>query len=266
MDILLFLLSCIGIGAFCGLCVGLLGIGSGVIIVPALSALLVLINIPVDERLQVAIATSLATMVVTTAVSSFRQILKKNVRVDMLKYMVPTIILGGMLGAILIRYIAAPWLKGFFSIILFLMALNLWRDRMPNWHDLQKRPWLLSTASGGIATLSTLLGLGGGVFFIPVLRGAQVPIKEAIGTSNICSFLVSLSGTMVYIFNAKSSPFDGLSWHTGYIYWPAVIGIIITSIPFAVLGTHLMHRAASAHLQRAFAVLLMLVAFSMFLS
>ena len=256
----IFIFSCLLIGAFGGLCVGLLGIGSGVIIVPALSTLLAMMAVPLDQRLPVAIATSLATMIITTGVSSIKQLRKKNVRLDMLKFLFPTIILGAIFGVMIMESITTTWLKGFFAVILFLLALNLLYDRLPRWHHLQRQPWLLSFEGGIVASLSTLLGLGGGVFFIPLFRAANIPIKSAIGTSNVCAFLVAITGTISYVMNAQASPFYGMHWYTGYIYWPAVIGIAVTSIPFALLGVHLMHRAENLHLQRGFAVLLMCVA------
>jgi len=260
---LLFLLGCIATGFLSGFTSGLFGIGGGLVVVPALTALLLLLNAPHDVRFPMALATSIACILFTSGIASLRQLSYRQVRLDLVKVLAPVLILGGLIGTGIMQLLVANWLKDVFALVMVLVAINLWRDKLPSWQALAHHPWLLRLAGFLSASLASLLGLGGGVFLVPLLRAMQVPMAYVVGTSNVCGFLVAASGVSLYLLSDNPEVLSGWRWHTSYIYWPAVAAIMVGSIPFVLLGSSLTRRLSGLHLQSGFAVLLMVVALAM---
>jgi uncharacterized membrane protein YfcA len=115
-----------------------------------------------------------------------------------------------------------------------------------------------------IGTKSGLFGLGGGVITIPFLSYCNVPMRNVVGISIACSLTVAIIGTVGFILtglHAANLP----PWSTGYVYWPAVAGIALTSPIFARYGTRLSHQLPVVTLKRLFALFLILVALHMLL-
>jgi hypothetical protein len=113
---------------------------------------------------------------------------------------------------------------------------------------------------GGIAIggLSSLLGIGGGIMITPFLASFGVTIHRAIGTAAVGGFAIALPATLVY----SSTDVSGYNFPVssiGYIFLPAWLGIVITSVPFARLGALIAHRTNENHLKKYFGILLLFI-------
>lgn len=249
-------------GAITGIFAGLLGIGGGLILVPVLSsAFLIFLNS--EHIVHIAIGTSLATILITS-LSSVRAHQKHDaVRWDLVKSLTPGIFLGGILGGWLAQFMAADMLAKVFAVIEAGIALKMLTDFQPNPH--RELPGIAGrTIAGGIiGSLSSLVGVGGGALNTPYLVWHNVSMKQAIATSAACSLPVAAAGTFGFLIGGwgiENLP----EWSTGYIYWPAFIGITLASYFTAPVGAALTHKLPVKMLKRIFGILLILLAIKMF--
>jgi uncharacterized membrane protein YfcA len=122
----------------------------------------------------------------------------------------------------------------------------------------------MGIAGGVIGTLSALLGIGGGTLTTPLLLWHGVDIRHAVGTSASVGLPIAVAGAMGFAWSGWGVNV-GRAWATGFIYWPAVAGLLLTSVPMAPLGARLAHALPRVILQRGFALLLLLVGLKMLL-
>jgi hypothetical protein len=121
--------------------------------------------------------------------------------------------------------------------------------------------YLLTGASAGL--LVGLLGIGGATLTIPFLLWHRVDIRAAVGTAAACGLPIALAGAAGFALSAGTERAPGL--HTGFLYWPAVGGIAITSVLLAPLGARLAHHLPRQTLRRVFAAFLVVVGVKMIL-
>lgn len=255
MDIFLFLAACLVLGGFAGTLAGLLGVGGGLVIVPVLALLYQWQGLPVELVMQLAIGTSLATIVFTSLSSALAHHRRGAVRWPLVAQLSAGILAGGWLGGFV-----AVWLGGARLALLFgLFELGI------AWYMLagrdvpagRARPRGLRNALAGIAIglLSALLGIGGGTLTVPWLTWQRVDIRHAVGTSAACGFTIALAGTAGFVASGWEQP--GLpAGSSGFVYWPAVAGISVASVLTAPLGARLAHRVERRRLRRTFALFL----------
>jgi uncharacterized membrane protein YfcA len=120
-------------------------------------------------------------------------------------------------------------------------------------------PGVLATFVAGavIGGVSALAGIGGGVMAVPFLLWTATPLRRAVGTAAACTLPVALAGAAGFAYAGWDEA--GPSWASGYIYWPAVLGIAIGSIALAPVGAWLAHTLPVARLRQAFAILLVVI-------
>ena len=243
------------IGILAGLLSGLLGIGGGIVTIPCLLLVFSKLDIPSSAAMHLAIGTSLAAMVFNTLSGSYAHYKKKAVLFHVLKPMALGIIIGAILGATIANFLSSHFLKIFFGCFEILIGI---RFLMPNPKEIKEKTlpsfWPLSAISLCVTTLSTLLGIGGGLLNVPILSHFGTPVKKAIGTSSALSFLISLCGAisfLVFGMQATKAP-DTL----GYIYIPAFLMISFVAFFAAPFGAHLAHRLPTKVLKKTFALIL----------
>jgi len=251
-------------GAFAGLLSGLLGIGGGIIVVPSLVWIYEAQGMPYPVLMHFAAGTSLASMVVTTTVS-FLAHRKRGVDVwPIFHRMIIFVAMGVVVGAMFANLIHSHILTVVFGILILVIALRtLFVHEVPEHHALPG-PVGMGSISFIIGGKSGLLGIGGGVLTIPFLRYCNVPLRQAVGVSTLCSLTIAMVGTLSLMITGQGEP-GAPQWTTGYVYWPAVLGIILLSPLFAPIGVALSHRLPVKVLQRIFAVFLLFTGLRMLL-
>lgn len=256
------LLSCVVIGIFVGFLSGLLGIGGGLVIVPALIYLFPLLGIPMDIVMPLALGTSLCSIVVTSSSASLAHYRNSNIPWALTKKFIVAIALGSLSGALVADILSVDVLKNIFAAavstlaIYMLMAVRITKIwPLPNDVIL----FIIAYACGVVASL---MGISGAAILIPILMIFGVPVRHAIGLSTICGAIVAAFGTAGYIISGI-----GISnlpqWSFGYVYLPALISIAITSLFFAPLGVRYANKLPVKTLKRSFALFLLLVALKM---
>lgn len=254
------------LGAVAGVLAGLLGIGGGLVLVAALVWLLPTQGVPAGLAVHVALATALASIILTGLSSARAHHQRGSVLWPTVAWLVPGLLLGGWLGSLLATRLDGEWLRGFIAAYCYLAALQLgldWPKAKQERPDAPRGPGY--SASGGfIGAISALVGIGGGSMTVPLLVWRGVRPVRAVGTSSACGVAIALASAAGYA--AHGPPLGGLpagSW--GYVFVPAAVGIALASVLTAPLGTRLAHRLSGQALRRLFAIFLVLVGTSLWL-
>lgn len=258
LELTIYMLS----GAFVGLMAGLLGIGGGLILVPILTAAFGFF-FHSNEVVHLAIGTSVATILVTSfsAVRAHHQL--KNVRWDLVKTLSIGILAGAFLGGWSAQFIPTKHLSEIFATLEALFALYFLLDIQPKAHK-EMPPLPQRTLAGAmIGSISALVGIGGGAITTPYLVWHNIPMRQAIGTSAACSLPVAFAGSLGFLIGGLNAT-DLPPYSTGYIYWPAFIGIVITSYFTAPIGAKLTHKLPTHLLKKIFSILLLILSIKMF--
>ncbi len=265
LDLLVYL--CIGV--FSGYIAGLFGVGGGMIIVPALTLSFTLHGLPSAIVVHMAVATSLA-VIVLTAISSIKQHHNQGaVRTDLLRLLAPGLVVGAFAGAWVAKQIPALTLELGIGLFAWFVAGQMLYNNLnltkPQTHtgitSLAKTPYITPVQSGAgllIGGLSAIFGIGGGTFTVPYLTAQGISIQQAVGTAAAAGLPIALAGAVAFML---FSPPAGLAVpHTlGYVYLPAFIGIALTAVWAARLGALKAHQLSTTQLKLAFALLLFVV-------
>lgn len=252
----------LAVGLFAGLSAGLLGIGGGLIIVPALLWIFQYQGITDTSLIHLAIGTSLASIIFTSISSVYAHDQKSAVIWSIVWQLTPGIIVGAILGAVLADFIASEYLKRFFGLFELYVAIQMSWNIKPKAHVSMPNRKGMSLTGTGIGLLSALVGIGGGTMTVPFLLYTQTKIHQAIATSAACGLPIAIAGSIGFLMTGWSQTSE-LTYSSGYIYLPALLGIVITSVLFAPIGAWLTHRLSSIHLKKVFALLLYILAFKM---
>lgn len=253
----------LGLGA--GILSGLLGVGGGLVIVPMLVASLSWQNIPDQFIMHLALGTSMATIIFTSVSSSMAHHRRGAVHWPIVRRVILGILIGTFLGSCLAARLSGPLLKGFFVVFLYFVATQMITNKKPK--PSRQIPGNAGMFGVGnvIGGISSLVGIGGGTLSVPFMMWCNIPVHEAIGTSAAIGFPIAIAGTLGYIYNGIHTA--GLpAYSFGYIYLPALAGIVSASVLTAPLGVRLAHSLPVSKLKKVFAVLLLVVATRMLIS
>lgn len=247
------------VGAVAGVLAGLLGIGGGLVIVPMLVFCFVQQGIPDAMIMHLALGTSLAS-IMFTAVSSFHAHHRRGaVHWDVVRKIVIGIFSGTFIGTCIAAQLSTRFLKGFFVIFLYYVSVQLLTNKKPKPSRQIPGHAAMFGVGNVIGIVSSLVGIGGGTLSVPFMIWCNMSVHHAIGTSAAIGFPIAIAGTVGYIVNGWSM--QGLpDFAVGYVYLPALAGIVVTSVLTAPLGVRLAHRLPVDRLKRIFAILLLVVA------
>lgn len=248
------------LGACVGVLAGLLGIGGGLVLVAALAWLLPQMGVPVDAAMHAALATSLASIVLTAAASARAHHRRGSVLWPTVAWMVPGILLGGWLGsrfAIGLDGRALRWCVAAYCLLVAVQMLGA-RARDGGERTDAPRGAGYALAGGAIGWLSAIVGIGGGSLTVPLLVWRGVAPVRAVGTSSACGIFIGLGSALGYALQAPAGALD-LPWSVGYVYLPAALGVALGSVTCAALGARIAHAINGTSLRRVFALFLLAV-------
>ena len=247
-------------GLFAGVLAGYLGIGGGLVLVPVLSWLFSRDPATADMAVQMAVATSLATMLFTSMSSLLAHHRRGAIMWGLVRQMLPGLLAGALLGSIIadrIGNIALGYVFGVFALIVGLQMLR-GSGRSGN-HSLPGRTTIVGTGLG-IGTLSSLLGIGGGSITVPWLLWHGQKVQKSIATAAACGYPIAVAGTLGFVLlggNQSSAP------ALGYVHLQALAGVAMFSVLGAPVGVAAVHRSSPQLARRFFAIFLLVVAVKM---
>jgi len=244
------------LGAVAGLLAGLLGVGGGLIIVPVLAWVFVQRGFSPEVIMHMAVATSLATIVLTS-LSSMRAHHKKGaVRWQLFAQLSPGIVLGALAGAAIADMLPSRSLQIFFGLFELGVAAQLGLNLQPPHFRLLAGRFSQFMAGSIIGLISAIVGIGGGTLTVPWLLWNRTPVREAVATSSACGLPIALAGATGFVVAGGDT---GIEYSSGYVYWPAFIMVSTASVLIAPLGAGLAHRIDAQKLKRGFALFLCVV-------
>ncbi len=251
------------LGTGAGILAGLLGVGGGVVIVPALVWVFSSNDFDPSLVMHLAVGTSLATIVITSVASIRAHQRHQAIRWPVVRRLAAGILLGAGFGALVADALSSFWLQRVFACFIILVGIRMASGAGVS---LKQRglPGRLGMFLSGvpIGLLSALVGIGGGSLTVPFLNWCGVDMRHAVATSAACGLPIALAGATGFVLVGWGDP--GLPpGSTGFVYWPALLGIVATSFPFAPLGARLAHTLPVKTLKRAFAVLLLVLGVKM---
>ena len=251
----------LAVGAFAGVLAGLLGVGGGIILVPAFFYVFHALGYPDFQLMQVCLATSLATIIVTSIRSVMAHNRKGAVDWEILRSWAPGIVLGAVVGFFIASSLRSATLQMIFGVLAIIVGLYMtfgkahWRvgDAMP-------KGVARIVLSPVIGFLSVLMGIGGGSFGVPTMSLYNVPIHRAVATAAGFGVIIAVPSVIGFLTVDLQSP---PPFTIGAVNMPAFILVIAMTLITAPWGAALAHRMDPKPLKRVFGVFLMLVAINM---
>ena len=251
-------LAYILLGVIAGLIAGLMGLGGGVIVVPALIFMFDYLSFNETVLTQMAVATSLATIIISTGSSTRVHFKKKAIHWGLFRYMGPCVLAGSLAGTQTAHLVQGPTLQLFCGIFNISIGIKMFLNLRAKTGEFKADPKIQSIAGTIIGTLSGMLGIGGGAITVPWLSWCGLKLQQAMATASLLGLTLSTAGTVGYIWAGRD--ISGTpAWSLGYIYLPAFIGITCTSFFFARLGARWAHRIKGHYLRQLFSAVLILI-------
>src|SRR5471032_2649269 len=250
----------VAVGALSGFLAGLFGIGGGAILVPVFYECFRLAGVPLEVRMPLCIGTSLA-IIIPTSITSFRAHFNRGA-VDMVilrQWWLPVVI-GVLAGSITARYAPERLFKIVFVMVAWSAAarLLLARDNWKLGDDLPRGP-LMRLYGFVVGLLSTLMGVGGGLFSNLLMTFYGRPIHQAVATSAALAVLISIPGAIGYVYAGwpAAAHYPGvaaLQWPfaIGYVSLIGTVLVMPTSLLTAPLGVKVAHALSKRTLEMAF--------------
>lgn len=252
------------VGAFVGTLAGLLGVGGGIIMVPALIFLLPGLGVGDMVLSQMAVGTSLACICIISISSSRAHHRRGGVRWSIVLSMVPGLVVGALMGAWVAHFLSSLMLQRIVGVAAVLLGMKMFVGTRPVAHrDVPSRRGL-GAVGVVIGSLSSLIGIGGGSMTVPYLSWCNVEMKQAVGTSAACGIAIAWAGVVGFMVTGWGVAHTGVA-SVGYVSLPAFGAITVASIVFVPVGASLAYRLPAKTLKRVFSVLLVVVGINMLL-
>lgn len=265
-ELLLLIIYCALLGSGVGFLAGLLGIGGGLVIVPVLSAILLHFKLfPAEQVVIIAIATSLASILFTSTSSAIAHHKNGNVPWNLAPWVMTGVAFGALISGFLAALLPENVVRIVFGVSVTIIALKMFYSSGKNNTTTNRKfpnKALLSfftTITGG---LSAMIGIGGGALLVPLLTFFSVDIKKAIGCASACGIVIALFGSIGYI-SSGSAYYTIQQGFLGFVYLPALLGIVCTSWFTAPIGAKATHSLPVPLIKKTFALLLLVVAINM---
>ncbi|MFV0385877.1 sulfite exporter TauE/SafE family protein [Paracoccus sp. (in: a-proteobacteria)] len=248
-------------GAFAGVLAGLLGVGGGIVLVPAFLYVFTQAGYGGPDVMQACLATSLATIIVTSARSVLAHNRKGAVDWQVLKGWAAGIGIGALAGVLLVGSLRTHTLQLIFAGLVIVISTYMALSR-PHWRLADDMPsgWRRAVMAPATGFVSVLLGIGGGSIGVPLMTLHGRPIHRAVATAAGFGVLIAVPSVVAFLFLPVGNP-PPLT--VGSVNLPAFLITISMTLLTAPIGANLAHRTDAARLKRYFAFFLMLVALNM---
>lgn len=264
-----FFVSCVGVGVFAGLAAGMLGVGGGIILVPALyflmSSLSDVLQIDPVHIMHVCVGTSLA-IIVPTGLSSFYA---HHTRGNVVYSLYLRLIMGIVLGVAAATYVADS-LRGevlslIFACFLCVMSVIIWRQktvRDVGADELPLKTVATPLAGGVIGFVSALVGIGGATLSVPYMRMSGISVHKAVGTAAALGPVIAFPAALGFIVigGDKAGLPPASLGYVNVVAWGCIVPFSVLCAP---LGARIAARLNPVTLKKCFAVFMMCVALNM---
>ena len=255
--IFLFIMSVTAI--FAGFFAGFFGIGGGIITVPCLFYIFGSAGIDKSFIMHLAVGTSFAIIVPTAMMSVFTHYKHEAVDFGIVKTYGIFVVIGVIIGSFFAATMQTKSLILFFSIIIYLLAINLifLKDKT----KIKLKFTLLQRTIFGflVGFVSSLMGIGGAIMNVPILKLVGYSINKAIGSAASIGFLISIFGCLGFLFSGLIIKTD-IPLSIGFINIPAFLIFIPITIFMAKIGATTVHKIQKEIIAKLFGLFLIFIA------
>jgi len=249
-------------GLFAGFLAGYLGIGGGLVLVPALSWIFSRDPATAHMAVQMAVATSLATMLFTSMSSLLAHHKRGAILWSLVRQMIPGLLAGALLGSIMADRIGDDALAGVFGVFALIIGLQMLRGTSQGRSGSIPGGLAVIGTGLGIGSISSMLGIGGGSMTVPWMLWHGQRVQNAVATAAACGYPIAIAGTLGFVVLGQGASSAST---LGYVHLPALAGVAVFSVLGAPLGVAAVHRSSPLLAKRFFAVFLLVVAVKMLL-
>ena len=260
---LLFVLSIAA--SVAGFMAGLLGVGGGIIIVPALYYAFTVLDFDIATRMHLSVGTSLAIIIPTSIISTKTHMEYDAVDFKLIKSFGLFILFGVIGGTFLAVNLKTPAFVLFFSVMAFIVGLFFIFFR----EQLLKNPKMISDSAKNISGviigfISVLLGIGGGSLMVPFMRTFGYDIRRSIGTAAGVGFLIAVFGTITMITGGKIVDNINTPYSLGYVNLLGFLVFVPVTMIMARVGAKAVYKIDKNILSKIFGIFLIIVSIRSF--
>ena len=249
-----------------GFMAGLLGVGGGIIMVPALYYAFTVLDFDIATRMHISVGTSLAIIVPTSIISAKTHMEHKAVDVNLVKSFGIFIVLGVIGGTFLAVNLRTSDFILFFSIMAFIVGLFFIFFRDKFLENPKKIKDSIKNISGvAVGFISVLLGIGGGSLMVPFMRTFGYDIRKSIGTASAIGILIAVSGTITMITGGEIINNIGTPYTIGYINLFGFIVFVPVTMLMARIGAKAVYKIDKKLLSKIFGSFLIIVSIRSFI-
>ena len=261
---LLFVLAVAAAGA--GFMAGLLGVGGGIVMVPALYYAFTVLDFDINTRMHLSVGTSLAIIIPTSIISTITHKEHDAVDFKMVRSFGVFILVGVIGGTFLAVNLKTPALVLFFSIFALMVGLFFIFLREKLVDNPKQISILVKNISGVvIGFISVPLGIGGGSLMVPFMRTFGYDIRKSIGTAAAVGFLIAVTGTVTMITGGKIIDNVNTPYSVGYINLLGFAVFVPVTMVMARVGAKVVHKIDKKLLSKIFGIFLILVSIRSFI-
>ena len=248
-----------------GFMAGLLGVGGGIIIVPALYYAFTVLDFDIATRMHLSVGTSLAIIIPTSIISTKTHMEYDAVDFKLIKSFGIFILFGVIGGTFLAVNLKTPAFVLFFSIMAFIVGLFFIFFR----EQLLKNPKMISDSAKNISGviigfISVLLGIGGGSLMVPFMRTFGYDIRRSIGTAAGVGFLIAVFGTITMITGGKIVDNINTPYSLGYVNLLGFLVFVPVTMIMARVGAKAVYKIDKSILSKIFGIFLIIVSIRSF--
>ena len=254
-------------GGIAGFLAGLLGIGGGIVFVPALYFIFIhAFHISEDLAIILATGTSLMCMIPTSIVAAISQYKRGNTDLQVIKTWAIAMIVGVTVGTLISVNYGGEWLAVLFGCVMIINSINtLFRAKAKPAFSSLPRPFFQQFIGFGIACFSVMLGVGGGTLTVPILNACSVEPHKSVGTSSAVSLFVCVPGAIILVSTATTPALApiGTFGHVNLLGAACIIPLSVLCAPF---GVKVGKMISPVTLKRIFAIALFIISVRMLMS
>ena len=261
---LLFVLAVAAAGA--GFMAGLLGVGGGIVMVPALYYAFTVLDFDIVTRMHLSVGTSLAIIIPTSIISTMTHKEYDAVDFKMVRSFGIFILAGVIGGTFLAVNLKTPALVLFFSIFALMVGLFFIFLREKLVDNPKQISAIVKNISGVIiGFISVPLGIGGGSLMVPFMRTFGYDIRKSIGTAAAVGFLIAVTGTITMVTGGKIIDNVKTPYSVGYINLLGFAVFVPVTMVMARIGAKVVHKIDKKLLSKIFGIFLILVSIRSFI-
>lgn len=252
-----------GVGGLAGVIAGLLGVGGGIVLVPAFFYVFTTLGYRGPKIMAICLATALATIVFTSARSLMAHGARGAVDRGVLRAWAPAIGAGAVLGALAADRLRSETLMAIFGVLGLLLGLQIGLGR-ETWRLGDRLPTGLPRAAAGAAIgfLSVLMGIGGASFGVTLMRFYGFSIHRAVGTASGFGLAIAVPSVLAFLLAGWEAP-GKPPGTVGLVNLPAFVVVIVSTLATTPLGVRLAHALKPKPLRLAFGTFFVMMALNM---